>query len=310
MAWAIPGGRHSRGAAAASIDQVLSSASNLLFVLLIACVADVDTFASFSIAWTVVVLILALSPGGLSVHVSLSADESEEVLRQTRHGLGIVVVSAPLLAAIVALAPWISLRSVPVCAATGSLHPDRRALFADGLRLCCVLVGVGVTVGQAASAELSALLWGLGATLGLVLMMGTRRLPKFSGMRDWLKDGGRSRMALTSVGAAANASSAMLIGRTHGCPGGRGAEWLRAIDSPGPRARTDAVAPLPASSSDRAVTLDGTSALVNYRNNLWRVDLDRGRVVPDLAMPNNRFALLLTATDFQADYRNPAVYFG
>ena len=59
-----------------------------------------------------------------------------------------------------------------------------------------------------------------------------------------------------------------------------------------------------------AVMLDGGSVLVNHRNNLWLVDLERGRVALDFAIPKNRFALRLTATDFPTGDGNPVVYFG
>lgn len=224
----------SLGVAASSFDQILSSASNLLLVLLVARVADVADFANFSIAWTVVVLLLAISRGALSVHVSLSANNPAEVLRQGRYALGVTTLLAPLIFAIVVLAPWISLGSLtwtavllgafaPVAVMQDVLRHERfashrpaRAITADGIWLSFVVVGVGASLGGTASPEVVVLLWGLGAATGLAIMSGSGCTPKITGMRAWLRDGGRSRSALTTssiIGAFAIAMAAVLIGR-------------------------------------------------------------------------------------------------
>jgi O-antigen/teichoic acid export membrane protein len=99
-------GARLRSRGATLVDQVVSSASNLLAVLLVARSLDADGFGRFALAYAIVVASLGVSRSWFGTRLSLVSDPAA-VAAEVRRAAGALVVLAQLLALAVLVPSWL-----------------------------------------------------------------------------------------------------------------------------------------------------------------------------------------------------------
>ena len=200
-------------------DQVCSSASNFLVILLVARgAASTSAFGSFTVAFGVLTFVLTMSrsilgvPLGTDLHGLDSGQTRTMVARSSAVGLGLGCLVAVVLlgvsvvvphldhdlrSALIALAlaaPVVVLQDVGRYVSIARWRPGV-ALRSDGLWLAVILVG---TVGDLAgwwelSVTSTVLCWSAGALLGLIALSQVLAVPSRRGIRSWLLDDARRR---------------------------------------------------------------------------------------------------------------------
>lgn len=88
------------------VDQVVSSASNLLAVLLVARSLDADGFGRFALAYAIVVAGLGVSRSWFGTRLSL-VDDPGAVAAEVRRATGALLVLAPALVLVVLVPSWL-----------------------------------------------------------------------------------------------------------------------------------------------------------------------------------------------------------
>jgi O-antigen/teichoic acid export membrane protein len=225
-----------RGHAVTGLDQVLSSASNVLTVVLVGRASSADQFGRFALAYAVLTLVVTLNRAYLGNRVSLSSSD-EQARSATATAIGGVLALAPAmmlavwvvarisggagsLVLLVALAaPVICLQDLLRFGAVASHRPGV-AVLSDGIWTAFLAVPLLLSVAPTPVQAVAT--WGVGAVVAAVVALA--RL----GLRPRIVEGwralrhhdpvGRSlvfgRLATTSASLIAISVSAAIIGAT------------------------------------------------------------------------------------------------
>ena len=223
-----------RAHAATMLDQVLSSLSNVLAVVLVAKASGADDFGRFSLAYTVLTLVVALNRSYLGNRVSLSADDHSARAATASAAGGLVAVS-PLVVVVVWLvasvagsggtlvlfvalaAPVVCLQDVLRFGAVASRRPGA-ALASDAVWVAVLVVPLVASVRP--TPIQAVLIWAAGAVVaaavGLVrlgirprVVEGWRALRQHDALGRSLVLG---RLLTTSASLTAIAVSSAVIG--------------------------------------------------------------------------------------------------
>ena len=186
------------------LDQVVSSASNLLAVLLVARALDADGFGRFALAYAIVVATLGVSRSWFGTRLSLLVDPTL-VRAEVRSVTGALLLLAPVLVLVVIVPSWlltagadpvvlvaVSLAAPVVClqdslrfAAVSQGRPAV-ALWSDATWLVVLLALVPLAGRVPAGTVL--LLWLAAATAALVVAaVGLRVRPDLRGATAYLR---------------------------------------------------------------------------------------------------------------------------
>ena len=232
------------------LDQVLSSASNMLVVFAIARVSSVDDFGSISLAIAALTTVMAICRGFLGIPIALSSSHPERIHEETTHAMaaaalvGIVagilvaivgvIVKAPPATYIVALAmPIVLLQDVTryQCIAAGR---PRVAVFADGLWAVGSMSLLALTWFNRDFTSAVSLLtgWAVLAVVALLLISLPLALrPQFRGIGRWWESSFHDRMRFGAEVAIGAASSFVVLGTATAIIGAEAAAALRGAGS-------------------------------------------------------------------------------
>lgn len=214
----------SRGVPAA--DQVFSSLSNVLAVVLVAHILDADDFGRFSFSYAVVIAALGVSRAWFGTRLSLVHDPAD-VLDEARRTTGTLVLIAPLLACavlaagaavgggsgsallVVALAaPVICLQDALRFAAVAADRPTA-ALVSDGLWALCLMALLPVS--GTLTGDIVLWMWfGAAVAAMLVLFLGLRVRPVLRGGWGRLRER-HPTSASASAGAVVTMGASLVV---------------------------------------------------------------------------------------------------
>lgn len=208
--------RRLKGLGAVLADHGINSISNVLFVVLVARSLPPDEFGVFSIGYSALVLLVAITRNGITVFVSLEVAAGQQAVRTlaAKSG-GLIVLGAPLASVLVLGFLALSFPVVPASAALLALMAPLialqdlyrytlialgrpgTALFAGTVWTSVLLVG---PLFDTSAVEIVAL-WGLGALISLLIAWwGTRIVPTIRGA--WLALAYRRHSRLANAGTS------------------------------------------------------------------------------------------------------------
>jgi O-antigen/teichoic acid export membrane protein len=174
-----------RGHAVTGLDQVLSSASNFLAVVLVGRASSADQFGRFALAYAVLTVVVALNRAYLGNRVSLSASD-EEARRATATAAGGILAVAPVLMLVVwavarvsggagSLVLIVALAAPVVCLQDilrfGAVASHRPAVAALSDAVWTAFLAVPLLLGMAPTPAQAVTTWAVGAAVAAVVSL-------------------------------------------------------------------------------------------------------------------------------------------
>lgn len=212
-----------------SVDQGLSSLSNIILLIVIARTVSLDNFGIFSFGWAVITTVLSVLRGYLGNSVSIAVDSTNR-RRETRYGLTVAATAG--IATILISAGTVSLLGgfgagyvmsvfAPVVFMQDLLRFHTVAEGRPHLAVCSdaiwavtmtVLVSVVALHPRAIGPDTAVVVWGVAGTAGLVLLLVASRVrPALRDIAYWLRSDLANRLHFGVVGAVGAVGSLVIV---------------------------------------------------------------------------------------------------